>query len=286
MPPVVIMGMHRSGTTLIGTLLEQLGLFVGSKKDTNNESIFFRQINAWLLSQCGGRWDNPATIQYLLGNRRLLGLTEHYVRLVLRSPRAFRFLGTFRYVKVRDICRLDIPWGWKDPRNTFTAPFWLRIFPDAKVITLERHGVDVAESLRRRGEQGFLSVQERYNKLATFYMARNKRDGFLASPRCARLEGGLSLWHEYQEQVSRVVSGMAKNRVLRIRYEDLLQNPEDHMMTAARFCGLEVSGFAIAQACQGIDIDRAFAYRRSQELVSFARRHASTLQQCGYPSGE
>ena len=40
--PVIIMGMHRSGTTMLASLLEQLGLFIGTKKQENDESLFLQ----------------------------------------------------------------------------------------------------------------------------------------------------------------------------------------------------------------------------------------------------
>jgi hypothetical protein len=40
-PPVIIIGMSRSGTTMLVEMLEQLGLFVGRKKTRNNEAVFF-----------------------------------------------------------------------------------------------------------------------------------------------------------------------------------------------------------------------------------------------------
>ena len=39
--PIIIIGMHRSGTTLLSKLLEKCGVFMGTKKEENNESIFF-----------------------------------------------------------------------------------------------------------------------------------------------------------------------------------------------------------------------------------------------------
>src|SRR3954449_9453301 len=57
--PVIFIGMHRSGTSMLGRLLEELGMFFGTRKDENNEALFFQEMNNWLLTQCGGRWDNP-----------------------------------------------------------------------------------------------------------------------------------------------------------------------------------------------------------------------------------
>lgn len=34
--PVIIAGMHRSGTTMITRMLEEAGLFVGKRKDPRN----------------------------------------------------------------------------------------------------------------------------------------------------------------------------------------------------------------------------------------------------------
>ena len=66
--PIIFIGMHRSGTSMLGRLLESLGLFAGTRKDPNNEAVFFQQINDWLLTQCGARWDMPGATQYLWEN--------------------------------------------------------------------------------------------------------------------------------------------------------------------------------------------------------------------------
>ena len=52
--PVIIIGMHRSGTSMLTRLLEKAGLFVGHEKENNWEAWFFPKINQWLFStgQC------------------------------------------------------------------------------------------------------------------------------------------------------------------------------------------------------------------------------------------
>ena len=40
--PIIVIGMHRSGTTMLIKQLEELGLFVGDKKRKNYESVFSR----------------------------------------------------------------------------------------------------------------------------------------------------------------------------------------------------------------------------------------------------
>jgi hypothetical protein len=39
--PVIILGMHRSGTTMVTKLLEEVGLFVGDRLDENHEAVLF-----------------------------------------------------------------------------------------------------------------------------------------------------------------------------------------------------------------------------------------------------
>ena len=93
-PPVIFIGMHRSGTSMLARLLEELGMFFGAVKDQNNEALFFQGLNEWLLGQCGGRWDNPAAFnQHFWRNAETLKWTELYLRNLLASPRAIQFLG-------------------------------------------------------------------------------------------------------------------------------------------------------------------------------------------------
>ena len=42
------------------------------------------------------------------------------------------------------------PWGWKDPRNSLTLPFWMRLIPDLKVVICLRNPLEVAQSLHLR----------------------------------------------------------------------------------------------------------------------------------------
>jgi hypothetical protein len=42
------------------------------------------------------------------------------------------------------------PWGWKDPRNSLTLPFWMRLIPNLKVVICLRNPLEVAQSLHLR----------------------------------------------------------------------------------------------------------------------------------------
>lgn len=279
--PIIFIGMHRSGTSMLGRLLEALGVFAGVKKDVNNEAVFFQNINIWMLRQSGARWDNPHAVDYLWNCNEALSLVENHVRAILNSPRAVQFLGLRKFIR-GGIGALHSPWGWKDPRNTFTLPLWLRIFPEAKVISIERHGVDVAQSLRARSLDELKRAAQHYNSLGRSAFLHPKHDGFVDSVRCTSLEGGFSLWSAYQKQVSKIAASLSKDRVHAMRYEDVLSNPEADLRSAAAFCGLQVSEEKFQEVLASLKRDRAHSYLASPELRKFAIEHEADLSQFGY----
>lgn len=283
-PPIIFIGMHRSGTSLLGRLLEDLGLYAGSKKDENNEALFFQELNSWFLAQCGARWDNPDQIKYLWQPEAesVLTASKSYVSELMQSPRTVRYLGFKRYFLEKSISTQTSPWGWKDPRNTFTLPIWLDLFPGARVVFIERHGVDVAESLRVRADRSVASTQNRYNKQKAIAWLIPKRGGFCDSPRSLSLEGGLSLWDTYQTQAKIQLDNVSSDRVFRVRYEDLLSEPLKIIRAAAEFCELRASDKRIQEIIKSIKPSRAYTYSGSQKLIEFSKAHHSTLAKWNY----
>jgi hypothetical protein len=115
--PVCITGMHRSGTSLVANLLYRCGLFLGDEQDlmpatTDNENGYrenekFQVLNDEVLGKLGGAWDFPpaAPAEGYRANR--LAPLRVKAEILLKE-----FYG-------------HEPWGWKDPRNCLTLPFWI-----------------------------------------------------------------------------------------------------------------------------------------------------------------
>lgn len=156
--PVIILGMHRSGTSMLSRLLEQSGLFLGEEKDQNNESLFFQKINEWLFTQVNASWDCPENMNYI--DPQLTSLLEKSIRYLFSGDGRQQYLGKDNADKYRNITEIDFPWGWKDPRNIFTADIWKSIFPAARLIHICRNPVDVANSIRVRENLRFISIEE------------------------------------------------------------------------------------------------------------------------------
>jgi hypothetical protein len=280
-PPVIIIGMHRSGTSMLSQALEAAGLFLGWRQlPEHQEAQFFLRLNMWVMLQTSAGWETPESVQYILDRPRARAAVVEYLRFALRSPRAMSYLGPLRYGRHRSVERLNEPWGWKDPRTTFTLPLWLDIFPDAKIVHVFRHGVDVAESLRVRQQAIERDSLERFRRQRRHHLFHTKFSELTPGLRFASLDEGFSLWERYTRRASQAVA-RAGERGFEIRYEDFLASPTRSIADLAEFCDLGDTAKAIA-AVSHLDASRAYAYRKDPELRAFAEQNDDRLRPFAY----
>lgn len=280
-PPVIVIGMHRSGTSLVTRVLEELGLFMGWLKESNDEAWFFHKLNIWLLAQAGGSWECPGAIRHVLEAPDVRASVVEYLEMMMSSPRAMSYMGVGRYVRLGSVMKMEGVWGWKDPRNTFTLPLWLELFPEARIINVVRHGVDVAESLRKRHEWGYARLAQRMRLMRPVLRWWIGTKPLLPSGRCKTLEGGFTLWEEYMREARKHVEALGE-RAMEIKYEDFLAAPEGPVRALCEFCGLEIGEERLVAAVKGIKRERAYAYREHPELVGYAERVKERLGEWGY----
>ena len=137
-----IAGMHRSGTSLVARLLNFAGVHLGPESelmaataanpDGYWENIEFVKLNDQILAELGSRWDVPRPLpEGWEADERMHPLRSRAQDLIER------FTG-------------HEPWGWKDPRNSLTVPFWRQMIPGLKVVVCVRNPLEVAWSLRER----------------------------------------------------------------------------------------------------------------------------------------
>jgi hypothetical protein len=142
--PVCIIGMHRSGTSMVANLLQRCGLTLGPEEtllgsNAGNqighfEHTGFLDINDALLRHFGGSWDNPPNLKAGWEQDPALGKLVHQTK---------KLLDTF----VGSSC-----WGWKDPRTTILLPFWQRFIPNLRFVICVRNPLEVAQSLEKRDD--------------------------------------------------------------------------------------------------------------------------------------
>lgn len=270
--PIIVLGAHRSGTTMITQMLRKLGLFAGNDLEPDHdESMYFQECNEWLLNQASASWDSPTAFQWLLSNDEVLALVHDYLRYRLGHWPVRRYLGMRRYVAgQRPLSRMVGPWGWKDPRNTFTLPIWLRLFPQAKVIHIYRNGVAVAASLRTRDRGGLAAgVRNHHRRLERgLYRWFRKRGGFVYSVRCLDLHGGFSLWREYVNEAFRLLAPLS-GRAMSVKYEDFVVSPVRWLAALAEFCGISASASSIEGVAAGADPGNLARFASDGELIEF-----------------
>lgn len=283
--PILIMGMHRSGTSMMARLLEQMGVFMGRDKSANHEARFFHHINEWLLTQSGGSWDYPEPFLLLAAEAPVRRLAVKYIDHLLKTPYAIRYLGLSRYLRWRTPAKLPFAWGWKDPRLTYTLPVWLDLFPDLRLIYVVRHGVDVANSLVVR-QQAMLrdaekAMEERPYRYALSW-PRMKRGGqFTNSLRCGVRDGAFSLWEAYMQEGRRQIALLGK-QAMTVRYEEFVTDPLPHLQKIGRFCQLPAAEADITRMAQAINANRAYAYRSDPQLQQWSASLADRLAVWGY----
>ena len=285
-PPIIIIGMSRSGTSMLTRMLDELGLFTGKKVTRNHEAKFFREINDWLLTQSSGGLEDPGSIKYLLQDSEARSIYGEFIEFSMTTPHAISFLGFSNYLKYRTPQNLDIPWGWKDPRNTFTLPFWLDLFPDAKVIHIYRHPLDIANSLITRRKRGLSRLKDRHRSFKPFYWyyLMNKfilKNRVFVDVRGSTLEQSFSIWKEYLSEARSHVDSL-KDRAIEIKYEDFLEQPVNILKSVSEFCGLGATQDEIDKVASSANKSRAFAYLNDPELKAFSEKIADQLKSYGY----
>lgn len=148
MGPYIVLSQHRSGSSLVANVLQQLGVKMGDKFPRTNqynprgywEDVDFIRMNVRLLKRAGGKWSNPPTEDRILaaGQFYETQITELLTRKMERS----------RSVK-------GGRWGWKDPRTCLTILIYHRILTETlhanpSYIVVQRNQQAVINSLIRR----------------------------------------------------------------------------------------------------------------------------------------
>jgi len=270
-PPVIILGMHRSGTTLLVKVLKDLGLFVGAKLGRNEEPVYFQAMNEWLLRRCGGAWDHPMPVKRIYEYEDIRKNTVNMLRESVNSSRFSEFIGPFRRKG-----RLKGSWGWKDPRTIFTVKLWLEVFPGASILYIKRNGIDVAQSLTVRArERRDSPVKDVLSVMPLWWRLRNafrEHEQFVKiSLRCRSLDESFRLWEEYSTEAEQFFDDFEGSK-LSFRYEDFLQDPRSNIAPMLSLCGLSPSERDIDSALRRIDKQRAYSFARDEELVEFFKR--------------
>jgi len=131
--PVLILGMHRSGTSCLTGCLEEAGLYLGEvnqkagfNKKGNRENRAVMELHDAILLRHNAAWDQPPSgrvVHNEADQKTLLSILDDYPQ--------------------------SQPIGFKDPRSLFCLSLW-KAATRPRFIGTFRHPLEVAGSLMRR----------------------------------------------------------------------------------------------------------------------------------------
>jgi hypothetical protein len=209
---------------MVARLLQACGLFLGPEEelgfDTNNgephfESVRFVAMNDEILNRLGGSWNNPPELPYGWETLpEVAALSSQAKKLIKRLS-------------------VHYHWGWKDPRNSLTLPFWRRIIPDLRLIICLRNPREVVHSMRKRGDLVGIPM-------------------FL-------------LWLTYYGELLSATS--PQQRVV-THYESYFQDPFTELHRIGSCIGMEVPADVISRACAYISDDLRHHRTKTSELAA------------------
>lgn len=217
--PVFIVGSGRSGTTLMRRMLMSGGQVHIPPESYVLGSLCRRHVVAkWLP------WDEY--VRWVLGRFQLHPGFAHW-HLDLRPLASRLHSGSLQSVigavyrehMAVHAGRDDLQWGDKTPMNTERLGWIDRTFPDARYVEMVRDGADVVASAVQSGMES--SVQ-----------AAARR------------------WVSAVEAVARLRQ-RAQDRVITVRYEDLVADPDSELQRVSAFLGVSVSADKIPKVDLG-----------------------------------
>lgn len=221
--PVIIIGMHYGGTSLVSEMLHSAGIFMGNDQNEKAHSKLFRELNSWIFQQVGATWDNPYNFSFLnddFSDRVAKALKRH---LKGRHLKPYLDDARHRYCKVE---RFDFDWGWSDPLNTFTIDLWKRVFDGVRIIHVHRNPVDVIHDLQKQNER----FREETDRGLFGGLLRRSRERRLISDRLYEyslrlnsLDQGFELWKSYVEKANDITTE-GGNSIYHLAYEDLIRD--------------------------------------------------------------
>lgn len=136
----LVLGMHKSGTSLLAELLHRSGIAMGDLAAAGEGADYDR-----------GHKFEDAQVQAL--NKAILGFGESY-RLPARPPRpdAAQQAAMQALIAARQAAGGD--WGFKDPRTVLTYEAWQALLPPHRLLAVYRHPTEVWGHYRRLGPKG------------------------------------------------------------------------------------------------------------------------------------
>lgn len=179
---------------MLTRLLHSCGLNLGAEQDlmapaADNPDGFWEnlrlvKLNDEILNALGASWDLPPSQDESFRQDQLQPIRSKAQLLIESFDR-------------------ESPWGWKDPRNCLTLPFWRDLLPSLRTVIIVRNPLEVAYSMHKRNGTSYVF--------------------------------GMRLWEIYNQHL--IEHAPADTRII-THYQFFFEHPEAELRRIAAFAGL------------------------------------------------
>ena len=174
---IVILGMHRSGTSALAGLLNLSGVYFGNKllppmKEVNEKGFFENErivlADERILRLLGFHWLDPRSIPEYIWLDSRFSVLQHKIEEIIHKE---LLSSSF--------------WGIKDPRICRLLPLWKKIFSKIKTdpcyVLIFRHPDEVSSSIYRRDgiDSEAVYISWLWHVLDSEFYTRNNKRGFV-----------------------------------------------------------------------------------------------------------
>jgi hypothetical protein len=252
--PVFILGAPRSGTTFLGSCIGALAE-VSYHFEPRVTKAAARQVYE-------GTWSDERAARLFRSSYGIL--------------QAAAGDGGLRFVE-------------KNPENCFVVPFLARTFPDAQFVQIIRDGRDVAVS---HAEKPWLSAKssgerrgrggQAWGPWARWWVEPERAEEFATGSDLTRTAWS---WRRFTESARRSLAELPADRVLTVRYEEVVQDPDAAAKDIARFFGHDDAPAPLQEALQRADVRSIGRWRTALDaegLADVQREAGPLLRELGY----
>lgn len=207
---ICVLGMHRSGSSLLAQILHRNGIAIGKnlvRKSSYNpdghfEDRFILHINKKILIHFEGTWDRPPHLPEGW-------LEDPFVQRLLEQARDYHREVTSQYDRFL----------FKDPRTCLLLPFWQAAFGDMLYVVILRHPDSVVRSILTRNREWMKPSRFLWRRLRNAYhMWQGARERLAPINR----DQARRLWTLYNDCIVRYTKDQP---IVVLTFERLLADP-------------------------------------------------------------
>jgi hypothetical protein len=261
-PPVILFGNFRSGTTLLQKLIS-----------THSDVVaLYEPVSLWLYADPGRSHDefdeNDATdrVKRYIRNEFLKYQQQHENRIIVE----------------------------KTPHNILRIPYVHAVFPEARFLYIVRNPLSFVSSVELKWQQPatrrrivkrlkFTPITQLHHYLRRFisqqWNKRILRRKYLSvwGPRYKGIQEDLKTedmmivmarqWSRSSSKAEKDLAHFENGQVLRLRYEDFVQDPISHLERICAHCGLQMTEAMATTAREMVKTDRKLKWQRFEPQV-------------------